>query len=138
MCPTAFGRKEKKLYNVHIVQCTTIFFYTRAGTFPVFTQPRSQSVINSGTKLHIATMSSMQLRATNKHKCNSTIIMSTHVPPSFLIKEIVAWSFDLFILISIFDLPILTSIFDLQNILAGEIDGGATGPRDLVQRLAKH
>ena len=64
--------------------------------------------------------------------------MSTHVPPSFLIKEIVAWSFDLFILISIFDLPILISLFDLQNILAGEIDGGATGPRDLVQRLAKH
>ena len=22
MCPTALGRKEKKLYNVHIVQCT--------------------------------------------------------------------------------------------------------------------
>ena len=21
MCPTALGRKEKKLYNVHIVQC---------------------------------------------------------------------------------------------------------------------
>ena len=24
MCPTALGRKEKKLYNVHIVQCNYV------------------------------------------------------------------------------------------------------------------
>ena len=38
MCPTALGRKEKKLYNVHIVQWQTLYILKNvskgAGIFP--------------------------------------------------------------------------------------------------------